>query len=73
MNDIPEAPAAAAASIYQRNITHAHVTGKVPQARQNSHGRGRNTAKTPAERKSHAKKLKKRGLISDSVAARLGL
>ena len=62
-------------SIYE-NITRAHVTGKVPSAggkRATSHGGKHARGKISRHGKSHARKLKKRGAISDSVAARLGL
>lgn len=54
------------------NLTRALVTGKIPNAKANA-PKGNRPGKMTAPRKAHARRLKKRGLISDRAAAQNGL
>ena len=59
--------------IYTDNLSRAGVTGKVPQAgARNAQSKGKPGKMTRA-RKGHAKRLKKRGLISERAATSNGL
>ena len=65
-----------APNIYTDNLSRAGVTGKVPSAKggnQRSAPHSRKSAKVSPSRKSHAKRLRKRGLISTEAATRNGL
>lgn len=54
------------------NISHANVTGKIPNAK-GPQARGLQTRHSPHERKTTAKRLKRKGLISEKAAKNHGL
>jgi len=60
-------------NIYTDNLSRAGVTGKIPSANQRNAPHSRKSAKVSPSRKSHAKRLRKRGLISTEAATRNGL
>ena len=61
-------------NIYTDNLSRAGVTGKVPQAgARNAANAKAKPGKMTRDRKGHAKRLKKRGLISDKAAQGHGL
>ncbi len=73
-----EAPSQEAGQLPTSNVTHANITGKVPQTkikRRNAR-KGRRNAKSvslESHRKSHVNQLKKQAVISPSAATKHGL